>query len=201
MWNTIETGVSPMAITILGGQAKGLSLRVPPKDSMRPMAVRLKRKLFDAHQDLSEHHFVDLCAGTGAVGLEAWSRGARSVLFYEKNQKIFHNLLKNLDHFQSHYDCEKRSLRAIRENCLKYFLNSSERADHILFFAPPYPYHQLYHQVFEGITRTPFRGQLWVESDRQKGLPLEDIQSYFTPQKVYKQGTTFNYDLSFFMRP
>ena len=180
-----------MAISILGGKAKGLTLRVPPKDSIRPMAVRLKRKLFDAHQDLSEHHFVDLCGGTGAVGLEAWSRGAQSVLFYEKNKKIFRNLLENLGRFQSHYDCRKRPLRAIQGNCLKYFLSLTKRADHILFFAPPYPHHQLYHQVFQAITQGPFQGQFWVESDRQKGLPLTDIQSYFTPQKVYEQGTTF----------
>ena len=180
-----------MAITILGGLAKGLSLRVPSKNPIRPMAVRLKRKLFDAHQDLSKHHFVDLCAGTGAVGLEAWSRGAKSVLFYEKNKNIFNNLLNNLDHFQSYYDCKKRPLRAIRENCLKYFLNSKERADYILFFAPPYPDHQLYRQVFAAIAQAPFQGQLWVESDRQKGIPLEDIRPYFTPQKIYKQGTTF----------
>lgn len=180
-----------MALTILGGHARGLTLRVPPGNSTRPMSVRLKRKLFDAHQDLSEYHFVDLCGGTGAVGLEAWSRAARSVLVYEKNKNTFRNLQANLQRLQSRYDCSKRPLRAIRGSCLKYLQNLGEQTDYILFFAPPWPRHQLYHQALQVIIQGPFQGQLWVESDHQKGLSQTAIQAYFTARKVYKQGTTF----------
>jgi 16S rRNA (guanine966-N2)-methyltransferase len=59
-----------MALKILQGEAKGLSL-VAPSSGTRPTSVLLRRKVFDAHQDMSDSIFIDCCAGTGAMGLEA----------------------------------------------------------------------------------------------------------------------------------
>ena len=76
-----------MPLRILGGKAKGQLLKSPPENSItRPTSVMLKRKFFDAFQDLGEAHFYDLCAGSGSVGIEAWSRGVKQVELVEKHE-------------------------------------------------------------------------------------------------------------------
>ena len=67
---------------IIGGLAKGHGLCVPR--GIRPTSTLLKRKLFDSHQTWEAVNFIDLCAGSGSVGLEAWSRGAKSVCLVEQ---------------------------------------------------------------------------------------------------------------------
>ena len=181
-----------MALRILGGQAKGFRVSVLSDKSLRPMSCRLKRRPFDAHQDLSSWHFVDLCGGSGAVGLEAWSRGARSVLFYEKKTATYRQLMDNIERFQGAYDCSQRPIRAILGDCLKWFKGEKGGGgDTLLFFGPPYGFHELYHKFFKALASGGFRGRLWVESDCQKGVSLEEINYYAAPLKVYEQGTTF----------
>ena len=186
-----------MALSILGGECRGFRVAVLPGDSVRPMSVRLKRRLFDAHQDLSGLHFVDLCGGSGAVGLEAWSRGAESVLFYEKNPRAYRNLLDNLARFKQRYDCATRPLDARRGDCLQWWKREEDcsTGQTLLFFAPPYGQHQLYHRFLQilayAVREGRFGGVLWVESDRQKGISLQQVESYFALQKTYQQGTSF----------
>ncbi|MCY4643338.1 MAG: RsmD family RNA methyltransferase [Bacteriovoracales bacterium] len=180
-----------MGIKILGGEAKGLGLKAPRDAGIRPMSQGLKRRPFDAAGPLGGVHFVDLCAGTGAVGLEAYSRGASSVLFYEKNPRHYRLLLENLARFKENYFHEDRPLRAVCADCFHWPGWGGECADHLLFFAPPYPKHELYRRLFKTLARSPFCGKLWVESDRQKGLSQADLEEYATAQKVYRQGTGF----------
>lgn len=193
-----------MAISILGGLAKGLQLKVPPGDQIRPMAVMLKRKVFDTFQDLSGAQFVDLCAGSGAVGLEAWSRGADEVFLSEMSKKVFSFTEKNIQHFQNKFqqDFESRPLSLINKPCQKYlkdFKNTylswdQEKKENTIFFlAPPYPDHFVYEEVLNYLKQDPwFEGQLWVESDDQKGPPQEQIIQWSgEPIKKYFQGTTF----------
>lgn len=83
---------------ITAGLLHGMSLKAPAGLDVRPTAVRARQALFDSLGDLSGKIFVDLCAGSGAMGLEAASRGAASVIFAE---------------------CAPASLAAIRSNCRK----------------------------------------------------------------------------------
>ena len=178
-----------MAVTILGGMAKGFRVTVPRGGRVRPMAASLKRRPFDACQDLSPYHFVDLCAGSGAVGLEAWSRGAQSVTFYEKSLPVYSILRDNIGRFKTCYSCSDRPIELICGDCLKWRGESYD--SYLLFFAPPYGEHQLYHHFLTRVKESDFRGGLWLESNRQKGLCLSDIQSYFNPERVYDQGSAF----------
>lgn len=61
---------------ILGGLAKGTPLKVPSGMNVRPTAVRSRRALFDMLGDLQGRSVMDIFAGSGALGLEAASRGA-----------------------------------------------------------------------------------------------------------------------------
>ena len=84
-----------MSIKILGGFARGQILSVPKGDIIRPTSVLLKRRIFDFYQDMDEVVFVDLCAGSGAMGFEAWSRGAALVFLNETNRHVSKILQEN----------------------------------------------------------------------------------------------------------
>ena len=92
-----------MSIRILGGLGKGHVLEVPPENITRPTSVMLRRKLFDRYQDISDYTFIDICAGSGAMGLEAISRGAKKVIFIENSQKALSILKKNIKSIRKIY--------------------------------------------------------------------------------------------------
>lgn len=69
---------------IISGKAGSIRLQAPPGTDMRPSEDRLKEALFGSLGDLSGKNVLDLFAGSGALGLEALSRGAKSVILVEK---------------------------------------------------------------------------------------------------------------------
>ena len=78
---------------VIAGTAKGRTLQSVPGDSTRPIMDRVKSALFSilVSQDMVEgRRYLDLFAGTGAVGIEALSRGAAHVLFIEQDRRAAH---------------------------------------------------------------------------------------------------------------
>jgi 16S rRNA (guanine966-N2)-methyltransferase len=76
----------PDAGRVIAGSAKGVRLRAPGPGT-RPLSDRVKQTLFAILEpDLPGARFLDLCAGSGAAGVEALSRGAASATFVEKDQ-------------------------------------------------------------------------------------------------------------------
>ncbi|MGI9402039.1 MAG: RsmD family RNA methyltransferase, partial [Rhizobiaceae bacterium] len=73
---------------IVGGKLRGRRLNTPNSQDIRPTSDRTRESLFNMlanRQDLDEMRVVDLFAGTGALGLEALSRGAAFALFVENS--------------------------------------------------------------------------------------------------------------------
>lgn len=89
---------------ITGGKARGLNLISPEgRGTVRPTAVRARRALFDSLAlSLPGCVFADLFAGSGAMGLEAASRGAASVLFFECSPQAWKILEKNCERAAAH---------------------------------------------------------------------------------------------------
>lgn len=88
---------------ITGGFLKGRELITPPSDSkdIRPLRSRIRKALFDIlGHSLEGVRVLDLFAGTGALGIEALSRGAEYVVFVDLNPKSVQIILKNLEKFQ-----------------------------------------------------------------------------------------------------
>ena len=82
---------------ITGGEFGGRNLKVPKTDAIRPTQDRVREALFNIIQcEIAGADFLDLFAGSGAVGLEALSRGAKSVIFVEANRKHIAILKENL---------------------------------------------------------------------------------------------------------
>ncbi|MEO7000534.1 MAG: 16S rRNA (guanine(966)-N(2))-methyltransferase RsmD [Ktedonobacterales bacterium] len=83
---------------VVAGSAKGRQLKTPPPDSgTRPILDRVKTALFDTLAgDVMDATFLDLFAGTGAIGIEALSRGAKAATFIELSQEIAALVRENL---------------------------------------------------------------------------------------------------------
>lgn len=102
------TGSTPVASTILkvqkirgmriiAGSLKGKKIKSLPGLATRPLLGRIKKSLFDILGDkVVDASFLDLYAGTGSVGIEALSRGARYVLFVEKETRLTRLIRENL---------------------------------------------------------------------------------------------------------
>lgn len=83
---------------VISGSAKGRKLNSVPGESTRPITDRVKESLFNIiGPDIRSSTFLDMFAGTGAVGIEALSRGAKSGLFIEINNKAIKTLRSNLN--------------------------------------------------------------------------------------------------------
>lgn len=84
---------------IIGGVAGGRRIAVPPRGT-RPTTDRVRESLFNivtARRDLTGLAVLDLYAGSGALGLEALSRGAASVLFVESDQRSAAVIARNIE--------------------------------------------------------------------------------------------------------
>ena len=172
-----------MRMAILGGVAKGFPLKSPTRRETRPTPVLLRRKFFDYHGDWEGRHFVDLCSGSGAVGLEAWSRGAESVELVERSADVLKILQKNVKKISVSYK-EEFCLRPIEivfssvESYIKKGLGKKQRCR---FFDPPYRKKELYEKVIEKIvTSTSAEEELWVQSEIAAKLSIgwESIKTF-----------------------
>lgn len=86
---------------ILAGVFKGQRLRpLPPACLVRPILARVKKSLFDILKNrIQDSIFLDLFSGSGSVGMEALSRGARKVIFVDRNPRCIALIQKNVEEF------------------------------------------------------------------------------------------------------
>jgi len=82
---------------IIGGMAKGRTLNFPAVSKDRPTSDFLREALFNLLGDVADKSFLDLFAGSGSVGLEAASRGAKEVCFIEKDKILAAVAQKNVE--------------------------------------------------------------------------------------------------------
>lgn len=195
-----------MPLNILGGICKGMSLYVPKGNSVRPTSILLKRRIFDSRQNLEDMIFIDCCAGSGAMGLEAWSRGAQEVYLIEKNKKVFLNSTqKNRDRLCELQPDEsaQRKIEVVLsdfERWLSRFIpqyqkwDSTKQKQTIIYFDPPYEDINLYKRVIlqKIVSGEWFQGELWIESDELKGLTQDFWKSEgISGRKVFSQGSSY----------
>ena len=88
-----------MSLRVISGSARGRKLKSVPGDTTRPITDRVKEALFNILAgDVVDSTWWDLFAGTGAVGIEALSRGASKVLFTDLNRAPIETVKWNLEH-------------------------------------------------------------------------------------------------------
>lgn len=122
---------------VIAGSAGGLSLTVPVSVT-RPTTDRVREALFSSLGDrVIGADILDLYAGSGALGIEALSRGARSAIFVEENSRAAETIQTNLKHTRlAHPDTEVRRIRV--ETFLKTLVPHEDGRFDLIFADPPY---------------------------------------------------------------
>ncbi|MDR1041932.1 MAG: RsmD family RNA methyltransferase [Deltaproteobacteria bacterium] len=94
-----------MALVIIAGRKKGLKLEIPPPSVARPTASRVREAVFSmVAAKVPDARVLDLYAGSGAMGLEAASRGAREAVLCDRDPEALGILRKNAARFRDGFD-------------------------------------------------------------------------------------------------
>ncbi|HEY8560777.1 MAG TPA: 16S rRNA (guanine(966)-N(2))-methyltransferase RsmD [Pyrinomonadaceae bacterium] len=123
---------------IISGTYRGRVLKSPSGVKTRPTSDRLRETLFNVLQTKigSETRFLDLCAGTGAIGIEALSRGARFTTFVDKSRRACALIEENLDLLEVPEN-QTAVFQSAANDFLRRVGGETEGWD-IVFFDPPY---------------------------------------------------------------
>ena len=122
---------------VISGQLGGRDLGSVP-DGVRPTVDRVRESLFSSLRSVEGLAVLDLFAGTGALGIEAFSRGAQSVVFVERSRKVARALRKRLTSLglQDNDELEVIEIDAVR--ALRRFSGASDTRFDLVFLDPPY---------------------------------------------------------------
>ena len=180
---------------IIAGDLKGRRLRTLEGLKIRPTSDRLRETLFNILAPrISDARFLDLCAGSGAVGIEALSRGASSVVFVESSRRAVSLIEENLEHCGVADQARIHSRDAVA--ALKLLANEKAQFD-IVYFDPPYESH-IYSPVLAFLGRSSLLAEHGVLIVEHRGASLvEPGYGDLRPYREVKQGDS---RLTFFSR-
>jgi 16S rRNA (guanine966-N2)-methyltransferase len=178
---------------IIAGAYKGRNLKSPPSMHVRPTSDRLRETLFNVIAPrIQDARFLDLCAGSGAVGIEALSRGASYATFVDRSRRSCKLIEANLQLCrvpeEQHEIYSSEAGEFLRQT-------RSEPWD-IVFFDPPYKEDYLKTLEFLGSNTSKLLtgdGLVIVEHHHKNTLP--EIIGNLRRTRVLKQGDS---SLSFF---
>ncbi len=121
---------------IIAGLSKGFLLKAPKGLDVRPTADRVKETIFNILRDRVENSTIlDLFAGTGNLGLEALSRGAAAVTFFDNSRRSLAIVKENVAHTHWENFCELHKTDALLGLA---FLKKNHRNFDLIFCDPPY---------------------------------------------------------------
>jgi 16S rRNA (guanine966-N2)-methyltransferase len=176
-------------VRIIAGEFKGRRLKSPATQETRPTSDRLRETLFNVISTrVGNANFLDLCAGSGAVGIEALSRGASHATFVDRSRKMCDLIKGNaglcripLNHFT-----------VALSDAYAFLIKSAKRSDKpydIVFYDPPYA--DEYGPVLNALAENALRllstdALVVVEHHHKKDLP-EQVAG-LSRYRVLKQG-------------
>lgn len=176
---------------VIAGTARSLRLKTPEGMDTRPTTDRIKETLFNMLQPyLPDAVFVDLFAGSGGIGIEALSRGARHAYFAENEKKALSCIRENL---QFTHLADWATL--LQTDAVSALYGIHERAVDLIFMDPPYDCgHE--ERVLEALSGLPFvtddtlivietslKGDLSYLAER--GFSLEKEKVYKTNRHIF----------------
>lgn len=172
---------------VIAGTFKSRRLRTLRGRELRPTSDRLRETLFDILGDTVRNAvFIDLFAGTGAIGIEAISRGARRVVFVEKHPPAVQLIRDNLKSLEITKGAEILPMDGT--HALEKLASQHARADFI-FLDPPYAQAGEYEQVLEFIGSTDILSATGIViAEHAKKLELPMFAESLERSRVVVQG-------------
>ncbi|MDQ8165608.1 MAG: 16S rRNA (guanine(966)-N(2))-methyltransferase RsmD [Gemmatimonadota bacterium] len=154
---------------IIAGEWKGRRIEAPKGRAVRPTSDRAREAWMSiVHPHLPGATVLDLCAGTGALGLEALSRGAKFVDFVEATTRTARVLKENIHSLDAGARCAVHEDDALR--FLKKLTRSGALPYHVAFADPPYRMGLAEAIAAQWLAR-PFAAVLGVEHEARLQLP------------------------------
>jgi 16S rRNA (guanine966-N2)-methyltransferase len=169
---------------IVAGKFAGRTLTSPADFRVRPTAEHVRAAALDLLGDeVKEARVLDLFAGTGALGLEALSRGAKYADFVETRPASLHALRANVAALRL-----RERTRIYKRDALPFAAALEEGRYDIAFVDPPYGSRML-DRVLEGWRARPFARILVAEHARDHELPAGDTRRLFedTAVTIYRR--------------
>lgn len=180
---------------IIAGAYKGRTLKSPPSMNVRPTSDRLRETLFNVIAPrIEDSSFLDLCAGSGAVGIEALSRGASHATFVDRSRKSCGLIEANLE--LCSVPEEQQAIYC--SEAYEFLRQPTSPPWDIVFFDPPYKNDYLKTLEFLGTNASKLltgEGMLIVEHHHKNALP--ETVGNLRRTRVLKQGDS---SLSFYQR-
>ncbi len=167
---------------VIAGSAKGHNLKTPPGLNTRPTTDKVRGSIFSMlMNDICGRNALDLFAGSGALGIEALSRGAETCVFVDISRESVNVIKENLVHTKL---LEKA--RVIGGNSLD-FLKSCKSGFNLIFLDPPY---------HKGLARAALKiiseknlllpgGCVTVETDEDEEIDLDFLHYALIKEKKY----------------
>ena len=184
---------------VIAGTYRGRKLKTPPSLETRPTSDRLRETLFNI---LAPHiegaRFLDLCAGTGAVGIEALSRGAAHATFVDQSRKMCGLIEANLQSLGIRAE-DFDLITAEASGFLRRNPKKQSSPFDLVFFDPPYAadYEAVLDLIAEGASDLLSEAAVMVvEHYKKKDLP-ESFRG-LRRDRIVKQGDSM---LSFYRVP
>lgn len=171
-------------VRIIGGKWRGRKLKFLDRKELRPTPDRMRETLFNwLTPVIHDARCLDLFAGSGALGFEALSRGAREVFFVDKHIGV----IKQLNEVANTLKCEQAK---IIYSTAEAFLKSTEETFDIIFLDPPF--HQgLVELCIEALKKHDIihsGGYLYIETEAENQLIPETLPKNWAIKKEKRAG-------------
>ena len=171
-------------IQIIAGKHRGKKLYMADKENTRSSKNMLKESVFNTLQfEVVDSIFVEVFAGTGSVGLEALSRGAKFAYFLEKDRYAFQVLNTNISECKEQ-NCSETILGDSFETIFEVLEKLQKRKEKAIFyFDPPFAIREgneeIYNKVIDTIERLPRINVEKIIIEHQTGIDFpESIGKY-----------------------
>ena len=173
---------------IISGTSRGRRLITPKKEFLRPTSDRVKESIFNMlGREVEEKVVLDLFSGTGNLGIEALSRGAKRAVFVEKSRDAFKLIQRNIS--TCHLEDRSEVLLKDVEQAIRMLKRKRECFDLILM-DPPYEKGLIERTLKRLHTETIYHGEsiLVIEHHRRELLP--DISGVWNLIRQRRMGDT-----------
>ena len=172
---------------IITGTAKGLVLKTPKGLSTRPTSDRIKESVFSILNgmiDFDGKIILDLFAGTGALGLEAMSRGGTQATFVDSETS---NVIRD-NVTRAHFDDKSEIIRGDVFKSIKKFANNQRQFD-LIFCDPPYNKGLWQHALLEidNLDLLNNEGLIIIEHGADESLETSNLPTVFTNIEIIRQ--------------
>lgn len=175
---------------IIGGSLRSRKLEFPDADGLRPTADRIRETLFNWLQDeVAGETCLDLFAGSGAIGFEAISRGAKEVVFIEKNAVVCDAIAENIRRMQI------GNAEIVNGNALHWLgqKTNSSRKFGLVFLDPPFGDDIIYQVCAKLAASRIMKGgtKIYIESGAE--LDATELPSGWIMKKSKRTGSVRYY--------